>query len=306
MAMLPSNSIAYQFNVKPGAYSLVSTLKDQGYGAVAMHPYPGDNWNRVECYENMGFDVFLDEEFYEDSPQLRNYVSDRADYDKLIEVIERKESPDDRLFIFNVTMQNHGGYEGTYDNFQQEVWLTGELEGKYPRTDQYLSLMKKSDEALEYLLDYFKNVDQPTMIVMFGDHQPSVEDGFFDHIYGMASSDVPVQDHLMWYETPFIIWTNYDMPSENMGKLGSIYLSSELLDRANLEMTPYNRFLLELKEVLPVVHFLGCYDREDNYYYWAKAESDRCPYKDLVLDYEALVYNHSLDNKKIKEMFVIK
>ncbi len=306
MAMLPSNSIAYQFNVKPGAYSLVSTLKDQGYGAVAMHPYPGDNWNRVECYENMGFDVFLDEEFYEDSPQLRNYVSDRADYDKLIEVIESKESPDDRLFIFNVTMQNHGGYEGTYDNFQQEVWLTGELEGKYPRTDQYLSLMKKSDEALEYLLDYFKNVDQPTMIVMFGDHQPSVEDGFFDHIYGMASSDVPVQDHLMWYETPFIIWTNYDMPSENMGKLGSIYLSSELLDRANLEMTPYNRFLLELKEVLPVVHFLGCYDREDNYYYWAKAESDRCPYKDLVLDYEALVYNHSLDNKKIKEMFVIK
>ncbi|MFR3752169.1 MAG: hypothetical protein ACLTW9_07115 [Enterocloster sp.] len=31
---------------------------------------------------------------------------------------------------------------GTYDNFEQEVWLTGQYEGKYPKTDQYLSLMK--------------------------------------------------------------------------------------------------------------------------------------------------------------------
>ena len=49
MALLPANSIAYQFNVKPGTYSMVSTLKDQGYYSVAMHPYPGENWNRVEC-----------------------------------------------------------------------------------------------------------------------------------------------------------------------------------------------------------------------------------------------------------------
>lgn len=306
MAMLPSNSIAYQFNVKPGAYSLVSTLKSQGYHAVAMHPYPGDNWNRVECYRNMGFDAFLDESFYGDSEQLRNYVSDKADYEKLIQVVESKESPEDKLFLFNVTMQNHGGYEGSYDNFRQEVKLTGAYEGMYPKVDQYLSLVKKSDEALEYLLTYFKSVDQPTMIVLFGDHQPSVENQFFDDIYGMASGEIPVQDHLMWYETPFLIWTNYDMPSEDMGTLGAIYLSSEMLNRANLDMPPYNRFLLELEEALPVVHFLGCYDREGNYYSWGKAQSNRCPYRELVLDYEALVYNHSLDRKKCKEMFVIK
>ena len=145
---------------------MVSTLKDQGYDAVAMHPYPGENWNRVECYNNMGFDAFLDEEFYEDSEQLRNYVSDAADYDKLISVVESKRAPEDKLFIFNVTMQNHGGYEEEYDNFEQEVWLTGEYEGLYPKTDQYLSLMKKSDEAFQYLLEYFSKVDEPTMICL--------------------------------------------------------------------------------------------------------------------------------------------
>ena len=305
MALLPANSIAYQFNVKPGTYSMVSTLKDQGYYSVAMHPYPGENWNRVECYQNMGFDAFLDQEFYEGSEELRNYVSDEADYQKLIQVVEAKENPEDKLFIFNVTMQNHGGYEGTYDNFEQEVWLTGEYEGKYPKTDQYLSLMKRSDQAFQYLVEYFSRIDEPTMIVMFGDHQPSVEDEFYDDIAGMPSSEITVQEHLMWYETPFIIWTNYSMPSEDMGRLGAVYLSSEVLWRANLEMTPYNRFLLAMKEDLPVVHFLGCYDREGTYYYWAKAESERCPYQDTVLDYEALVYNHSLDRKKFKELFVI-
>ena len=305
MALLPANSIAYQFNVKPGTYSMVSTLKDQGYYSVAMHPYPGENWNRVECYQNMGFDAFLDQEFYEGSEELRNYISDEADYQKLIQVVEAKENPEDKLFIFNVTMQNHGGYEGTYDNFEQEVWLTGQYEGKYPKTDQYLSLMKRSDQAFQYLVEYFSRTDQPTMIVMFGDHQPSVEDEFYDDIAGMPSSEITVQEHLMWYETPFIIWTNYSMPSEDMGRLGAVYLSSEVLWRANLEMTPYNRFLLAMKEDLPVVHFLGCYDREGTYYYWAKAESERCPYQDTVLDYEALVYNHSLDRKKFKELFVI-
>ncbi len=305
MALLPANSIAYQFNVKPDTYSMVSTLKDQGYYSVAMHPYPGENWNRVECYQNMGFDAFLDQEFYEGSEELRNYVSDEADYQKLIQVVEAKENPEDKLFIFNVTMQNHGGYEGTYDNFEQEVWLTGEYEGKYPKTDQYLSLMKRSDQAFQYLVEYFSRIDEPTMIVMFGDHQPSVEDEFYDDIAGMPSSEITVQEHLMWYETPFIIWTNYSMPSEDMGRLGAVYLSSEVLWRANLEMTPYNRFLLAMKEDLPVVHFLGCYDREGTYYYWAKAESERCPYQDTVLDYEALVYNHSLDRKKFKELFVI-
>ena len=305
MALLPANSIAYQFNVKPDTYSMVSTLKDQGYYSVAMHPYPGENWNRVECYQNMGFDAFLDQEFYEGSEELRNYVSDEADYQKLIQVVEAKENPEDKLFIFNVTMQNHGGYEGTYDNFEQEVWLTGEYEGKYPKTDQYLSLMKRSDQAFQYLVEYFSRIDEPTMIVMFGDHQPSVEDEFYDDIAGMPSSEITVQEHLMWYETPFIIWTNYSMPSEDMGRRGAVYLSSEVLWRANLEMTPYNRFLLAMKEDLPVVHFLGCYDREGTYYYWAKAESERCPYQDTVLDYEALVYNHSLDRKKFKELFVI-
>ncbi|MBQ2105724.1 MAG: LTA synthase family protein, partial [Lachnospiraceae bacterium] len=226
MALLPRNSIAYQFFVKPGTNSFVSTLKHQGYRAVAMHPYPGENWNRVSCYNNMGFDEFWDEEQYVGSEIARNYVTDKADYDKIIDLVEAKENPEDKLFVFNVTMQNHGGYDVVFENFKQDVWLTGELEGKYPKVDQYLSLMKASDEAFEYLVDYFKAVEEPTMIVMFGDHQPGVENEFFEDISGILNSEMPREQQLMWYETPFYIWTNYDIEEKEMGRLSAVYLGS--------------------------------------------------------------------------------
>lgn len=304
MALLPVNSIAYQFFVQPGVLSLVSTLKAQGYRSVAMHPYPGANWNRIACYRNMGFDEFWDEEMYQDSEQLRLYVSDRADYDKIIELVDQKENPDDRLFVFNVTMQNHGGYDVRFDNFEQEVWLTGDMEGKYPKTDQYLSLMLESDRAFEYLVEHFKQSDEPTMIVMFGDHQPGVEDEFFDEINGVPSSQVSGADRMIWYQTPFFIWTNYEMPSENMGMLGTVFLGSKVLELANLELTPFDRLRLKLSEEVPVVHFLGCWDKDGSFYSWEAAENGQ-EFSDILLDYEMLVYNHSLDGKTVGEVFSV-
>lgn len=305
VALLPSNSIAYQFNVKSGTYSLISTLKDQGYKTVAMHPYPGDNWNRNECYTNMGIDEFWDIDSYAGSEEIRNYVSDKADYEKLIEKVESKENPEDKLFLFNVTMQNHGGYDTRYDNFEQEVWLTGDMEGKYPKADQYLSLMKRSDEALEYLISYFEEVDEPTMIVLFGDHQPSVEDEFYDEILGKSSEEVEDKDSLMWYQTPFIIWTNYETKAEDKGKMGAVYLAPELLKRAGLEMTPYERFLLKMEEVFPVVHPIGVYTKAGEYYSWSEAEALDSPLGEWINNYEYLVYNHIFDRKVYKNMFTI-
>lgn len=305
MALLPVNSIAYQFFVKPNSFSMVSTLKDQGYRAVAMHPYPGDNWNRRNCYNNMGFDEFWDEEQYQDSEQSRLYVTDKADYDKIIELVEAKENPEDKLFVFNVTMQNHGGYDVKFDNFDQKVWLTGELEGKYPKVDQYLSLMKDSDEAFAYLLEYFRASEEPTMIVMFGDHQPGVEDEFYEDVSGILNSEMPRDRQLMWYETPFYIWTNYDIPEEEMGRLSAVYLGSHVLDLANVDITPYDAFLVELSETVPVVHFLGCYTADGEFYRWNDAETGKYPFTEQLIKYEMLVYNHSIDTNEMQKLYQI-
>lgn len=297
MALLPSGVIAYQFYVKPDTDTLVSTLKAQGYEAVAMHPYPAANWNRDRCYANMGFDEFVAGEDYEGCETIRNYVSDRGDYRKIIKRVEQKENPEDKLFVFNVTMQNHGGYEGDYGNFEEDVWLTGALKGKYPKAEQYLSLVRRSDEAFRELTEYFKGQKEPTMIVMFGDHQPGIEDEFYDEIYGTPSDQVPLGERLMWYETPFVIWTNYEQPEQEMGRLGAVFLSSYVLKLANLELAPFQQFLLEMSKSVPVVHPIGCYGEDGTFYSWEEARSAACPYQGLIGDYECLVYNHSMEGE---------
>lgn len=303
MALFPVNTTAYQFYVRPDTKSLVSTLKAQGYRAVAMHPYPPENWNRDKCYASMGFDAFLSWDDFLGSEVLRYYVSDRGNYQKIIEEVEKKESPSDKLFIFNVTMQNHGGYDEVNESFPHEIYLTGENRGKFPKTDQYLSLMLESDRAFQELTEYFSRVDEPTMLVMFGDHQPGIEEEFYNHIAGRPSGEIPDEEHLIWYQTPLVIWTNYSQPSQDLGKLGAVYLSSYVLERANLSMSPFQRFLGRMSKKLPVIHPIGCYGQDGAYYTWEEARSASWPFSTLVQDYEGMVYNHSLDVQKAEALF---
>ena len=108
----------------------------------------------------MGFDRQLYEtDFSDDAARLRGYISDSADYRKIIELYEAKPAGEP-LFVFNVTMQNHGGYGPSDDPaFEERIRLTGAYEGKYPQVDQYLSLVRYSDEAVEQLVAYYSQVD---------------------------------------------------------------------------------------------------------------------------------------------------
>lgn len=92
---------------------------------------------------------------------VRNYISDASDMEHIIETYEKKQKPSGKpAFIFNVTMQNHGGYTDTYMN------LTNDIQSQYASEplNQYLTLIHKTDQALENLIDYFSKVDDRTII----------------------------------------------------------------------------------------------------------------------------------------------
>src|SRR5699024_4112380 len=104
---------------------------------------------------------------------IREYPSDLSTYKNIIDLYENK-SEDEKIFNFTLTMQNHGSY--TDENFTNTVIAE---DGQYPKLNQYLSLIKIADESLKYLINYFENQEEPTIIVLFGDHQPYVEDEFY-------------------------------------------------------------------------------------------------------------------------------
>ena len=90
-------------------------------------------------------------------------------------------------------VQNHGGY--TAADYPAQVTLT-DAPGEYPMAEQYLTLANKTDQAFRTLVEYFQNQEEPTIILMFGDHQPSVEQGFLDKAYGVTQDQMNMNQYM--------------------------------------------------------------------------------------------------------------
>ena len=86
-------------------------LEALGYQTAAIHPYLSTSWNRTNVYRFFGFEAqYYQDDFAERCQRVRGRVSDSASYKKIFELYENKRE-NTPLFVFNVTMQNHGGYE---------------------------------------------------------------------------------------------------------------------------------------------------------------------------------------------------
>jgi len=328
-AFLPSGSNAYMLYVKNPLASLVSTLEVQGYSSYALHPYYASGWRRTDVYRNFGFNKFIslenimdislmddfldngsdpdylqalvDEHYPNSNMLIRQYVSDKYNYKLLIEDYEKRDKSLP-YFAFNVTMQNHGGYTTSATNFNENIFATSTTKA-YNKANKYLSLVKASDDAFKELITYFSKVKEPTVICMFGDHQPSIETDFIAEVLGVDNlSNLTTEQEQARHCTPFYIWANYDIPEKQIDKLSSNYLSSLVLETAGVKLTEYNKYLLKLSETLPVIDTVGYIDNQNNYYKW----SDASPYTVLLDDYERVQYNSIFDAENINsEIFYI-
>jgi len=250
MAFLPQGSIPYQQYLIKEIPSIPLHLQELGYYTVAAHPYHVSGWERDTIYPMLGFErsIFINE--YNRNNKLRTYISDAACVDKIIEVYEEK-SADVPLFMFNVTMQNHGGYTDEYANFTPDIQVEG-LESL--PVEQYLSLMKVSDAEFARLVEYFSQVEEDTMIVFFGDHQPNdAVAGPLVKLNGGNVKKFTNEELLTRYEVPYVIWANYDIKEEMKADTSLNYLGTRMLEAAGIKTYAYQNFLQELEETYPVI-----------------------------------------------------
>jgi len=245
--------------------------------------------------------ALVDEHYPNSNMLIRQYVSDKYNYKLLIEDYEKRDKSLP-YFAFNVTMQNHGGYTTSATNFNENIFATSTTKA-YNKANKYLSLVKASDDAFKELITYFSKVKEPTVICMFGDHQPSIETDFIAEVLGVDNlSNLTTEQEQARHCTPFYIWANYDIPEKQIDKLSSNYLSSLVLETAGVKLTEYNKYLLKLSETLPVIDTVGYIDNQNNYYKW----SDASPYTVLLDDYERVQYNSIFDAENINsEIFYI-
>ena len=260
MAFLPPNSIPYQQFINEDIESMASDLNAQGYSTIGTHPYVGYGWNRRTTYPHLGFRQM---KFAVDMPglrQIRIYTDDQSYYEYLENNVFYKSQP---FFSFNVTMQNHGGYTGSFDNFHPDVQMSGVASDA---TSTYLTLIKKSDEALERLINYFKKHKEPTIVVMFGDHQPN--DYVVEPIYnkiGKTTAELTGAEHFERYKVPVLMWANYDIPEDNKLVTSANYMGGMVTKLAGCKTSPYQNFLEKLRAKVPVICSQGFMDKDGKY-----------------------------------------
>ena len=260
LAFLGPGAYPYTENVTEPLFSLASYFRAMGYHTESFHPNEPQNWNRNMVYPNLGFDVFNSiEDFnaFGDLTYLHDLPADISDY-RFLESVSEKNSGQP-CFLFDVTMQNHSGYERWLDVEKAET-VAENGNDLYVDTQIYLSLIKASDDEVRQLVESCRDSDEPTMIVFFGDHQPGLPTVAINEVY----SDIKSQLDL--YKSKFFIWTNYETEARHDVAISANYFPWLILERGNFPLPPYVRMLGEVHEKYPVMTSQGVMDAEGNVY----------------------------------------
>ena len=301
-AFVPASATPYQLYIKSFLPGLTTHLGNQDYqGMLAFHPFRANGYNRDHVYPNLGFSDFISLKDLDvsASDKIRNFVSDAADFQVIINQYEQaKKKSNAPFYLFNVTMQNHSGYDQDFDNLDMPISIEEKCDD--PELKRYLNLIHHSDTALKSLIEYFSKQEDPTVIVFFGDHEPGLSNEVYSKILGKNVEKLSAEENMNLYKTPFLIWANYDIEEQENVNISMNYLSTLMLESTGMKLSPFNQFLLDIHKQIPVLTTNG-YFGEDGSYYSLKDESS--PYYESLRKYQILQYNDLLDKKQRIENF---
>lgn len=278
--------------------TFVKNLKNQGYRTVAMHPADPTNYKRETVYPQIGFDEFYSFDDFKDYEKIfLDRISDYDNYRKLIDIFD---STDEPLFIFNVTIQNHGDYNIETLNPKYPLVDIDSKYSEYKDVQMYLTLMKESNKALEYLFDYFEKESKPVIICFFGDHQPGCLNPDFESDFIKDDKELSeLFNSQKYFQTPYFFWSNFDIDSELVLRekdsiTSANYLSGKLLEYAKLPQTKYEKFLKEMSEYIVAINKFG-YLGNNGMWYGYHEDS---PYLQWIDEYKILQYYNMFEQSE--------
>ena len=252
-AFLPTGSIPYQQYVRKPIPSLATFFRAEGYTARAIHPFSGWFWNRTSVYKAFGFETFKDVDKMPPLAKRGNFTSDEA---LTKEIIRQADMQEDPFFFFTVTLQGHGPYDdGRYA--KTDIKVDGKLDARDNRMlASYAQGVKEADGSLKMLMDWAKERDRETIIVVFGDHLPPLNTVYKNSGYmkGITASRKGSAEQMKKeHETPLVIWSNKTGAEKEIGTISPAFLSYYVLKEAGFEHPYYTGFLGAVHDKLRVI-----------------------------------------------------
>ncbi len=196
-------------------------LRQYGYTSTAVHNNTGTFYNRHLVFANMGFDRFIPLEYmYDMELTPNNWHKDAALTQIMMDSLAESSGPD---FIYTITVQSHGRYPSTkvLDDPVITVSCVNEM-ANTNALEYYVNMIREVDLMISDLLQQLTALDEPTILVMFGDHLPAL---------GFDADDLS-QSSL--YQTEYVIWDNFDLKISG-GDLQAESLSTGILQLFGLD-----------------------------------------------------------------------
>lgn len=210
--------------------SLAYDLKKLGYGTHAIHNHRGAFYGRNKVFPNMGFDTFTSLEYMNSvSKTPKNWAKDSVLTDEVISALKSTKSED---FVYTISVQGHGQYPTDKVIENPDVTMSGiTVASEANAFEYYLQQIHEMDQFLGDLINALNKFNEPTVLVIYGDHLPGLT---------ISNEDLVNKDV---YQTQYVIWNNIGLEKQDKD-LYAYQLGAEVLGQIGIHegiMTKYHQ-----------------------------------------------------------------
>lgn len=208
--------------------SMATLLKSYGYKAHAIHDNSAAFYDRDLVFSQLGFDTFTTKESMNITKWTENGWA--KDYILTGYINDCLNSTKGQDYIYCISVQGHGDYPTTEVIENPEIKVSGikdeALRNKYT---YYANQVYQMDHFVGQLVQSLKKRNEKTILVMYGDHLPSLDIEDKDLTYGNK------------YETSYFIWNNMGLKKKD-GTIQAYDLSSEILNKLHIHTGVMNSY----------------------------------------------------------------
>lgn len=241
---IPSVSLGFQNYIDKSVNSAARIVRDQGYTATSIHTYHSWFYHRDELYQKLGFSSFQTSQTFKNAQlsDTTKFISDAEISKRIIQTVKETPTPD---YIYSVTMENHGPYDHPKNQFNDYATNLQLENGNKNILNTYAHNLVNIDHALKLLIESLKKLDEPTIVVFYGDHLPMLGDEMSvykdaNYIKNAETKD----DYIKMHTVPLLIWSNY-LPKQPYITLSSNFLTPYVFELANIQMNTNFSYLAD-------------------------------------------------------------
>lgn len=226
----------------PGEYPYKSVLKEKtcetiaydlkrlGYGTHAIHNHRGAFYGRNKVFPNLGFDTFTSLEYMNSVTKTpKNWAKDGVLTQEILAALNSTESED---LVYTISVQGHGQYPTTKVIENPKITTSGiTVESDVNAFEYYIQQINEMDQFIADLIKALKALDEPSVLVLYGDHLP-----------GLPINDADLVNNSV-YQTQYVMWDNIGLQKQDRD-LYAYQLGAEVLDRISIHdgiMTKYHQ-----------------------------------------------------------------